>query len=49
MDHFAGMIDEVGVYGKALVAADFQDLTTALAVDQNDKVAVTWGKIKSLK
>ena len=49
VDHFAGLIDEVGVYGKALVAADFQDLTTALAVDHNDKVAVTWGKIKSLK
>lgn len=49
VDHFAGLIDEVGVYGKALVAADFQDLTTALSVDHNDKVAVTWGKIKSLK
>ena len=49
VDHFAGMIDEVGVYGKALDAAEFQGLTAALAVDTMDKVAVTWGKIQSLK
>ena len=47
---FNGSIDEVKMWSVALTAAEVKkNMDEALAVEAHDKLATTWGKIKSRK
>ncbi len=47
IDWFAGLIDEVIVYGSAFDEGDFADLASPLSVEPQDKFTTTWAGIKA--
>lgn len=50
--YFAGRLDEVRIYNRALtfdeIRQNFEYQSNAIAVDTKDKLAVTWGALKTL-
>ena len=47
IDWFAGLIDEVIVYGSAFDEGDFADLASPLSLEPQDKFTTTWADIKA--